>query len=104
MKIVLDTNVFVSGIFWSGPPYQVLQAWQARKIHLVVSPEILNEYDQTSKILSEQYPSVDLSPFIELLAIHAQVHVPAFQLSEQVSRDPDDDKFILCALSQKLIR
>ena len=102
MKIVLDTNVFISGIFWSGPPYQILQAWKANKIQLVASPEILNEYDQTSKILSKQYPGVDLSPFIELLAIYAQIHVPTFQFSEQISRDPDDDKFILCALSAKI--
>ena len=31
VKIILDTNVFISGIFWSGPPYQILKAWQQRK-------------------------------------------------------------------------
>lgn len=29
LKVVLDTNVFVSGVFFSGPPYQILNAWQA---------------------------------------------------------------------------
>lgn len=24
MKVVLDTNVLISGIFWSGPPYKIL--------------------------------------------------------------------------------
>lgn len=28
IKIVLDTNVLMSGIFWSGPPSQILLAWQ----------------------------------------------------------------------------
>lgn len=51
MKIILDTNVFISGIFWSGPPYQILKAWQHRKIELIVSQEILNEYDHVSKAL-----------------------------------------------------
>ncbi len=32
MKIVLDTNVLVSGIFFSGPPYRILKAWQESKI------------------------------------------------------------------------
>lgn len=27
IRIVLDTNVFMSGIFWSGPPSQILRAW-----------------------------------------------------------------------------
>ena len=32
MKIILDTNVFVSGLFFSGPPYQILQAWRDDKV------------------------------------------------------------------------
>ena len=28
MKIIPDTNVFVSGVFFSGPPYQILKAWR----------------------------------------------------------------------------
>lgn len=43
IKIVLDTNVFVSGIFWSGPPYHILQAWQQHLIILITSQDILNE-------------------------------------------------------------
>ena len=33
-RVILDTNVFVSGIFWSGPPYRILQAWQQHLITL----------------------------------------------------------------------
>jgi uncharacterized protein len=101
MKIILDTNVFISGIFWSGSPYQILKAWQQRKIELIVSQEILNEYDRVSKTLSKKYPTIDLSPFIELLTIHAEIFAPE-KLKEPVSRDPDDDKFIACALSAKV--
>ena len=43
LKVVMDTNVFVSGIFFSGPPYQILKAWQSGEFELVVSPEILDE-------------------------------------------------------------
>ncbi len=28
MKIVLDTNVLMSGIFFAGPPYEILRAWR----------------------------------------------------------------------------
>lgn len=31
-KLVLDTNVFVSEIFWSGPPAKILNAWHEKKI------------------------------------------------------------------------
>jgi len=41
MKIVLDTNVFISGIFFSGPPSIILQAWRDSKIKIILSKEIL---------------------------------------------------------------
>ncbi len=37
MKVILDTNVFISGVFFSGPPYQILGAWRDGKIKLVPS-------------------------------------------------------------------
>ena len=100
MKVVIDTNVFISGIFWSGPPYQILKAWQNHKIRLVLSQEILNEYDRVAYTLTKQYPHVDLLPFIELLAMHAEMYTPV-QLKQPLSRDPNDDMFIACALAAK---
>lgn len=41
LKVVMDTNVFVSGVFFSGPPYEILKAWQEGEFELVVSQEIL---------------------------------------------------------------
>ena len=41
MKIVLDTNVFISGIFFSGPPAQILKAWKDKKIRIVLSKSLV---------------------------------------------------------------
>jgi hypothetical protein len=41
VKVVLDTNVFVSGIFFGGPPGLILEAWQDGRIDSVVSLEVL---------------------------------------------------------------
>ncbi len=38
MKIVLDTNVLVSGIFFSGAPSKILEAWDEGAFELVISP------------------------------------------------------------------
>ena len=43
MKVVVDTNVFVSGVFFGGPPGDVLTAWRDKRIELVVSREIIEE-------------------------------------------------------------
>ena len=100
MKVVLDTNVFVSGLFFSGTPHEILCAWRDRKIGLVVSPEILEEYRRVGEELAVKFSGVETASFLELLAIEATV-VAAKPLSESVCTDPDDDKFLACALASK---
>jgi putative PIN family toxin of toxin-antitoxin system len=98
VRIVLDTNVFVSGVFFTGPPSRILRAWSEGRVTLVVSPDILDEYYRVGLRLAEQYPDVDLNPAIALMAVQAEI-VDASELSEPVSDDPDDDKFLACARS-----
>ncbi len=66
-----------------------------------MSQAILDEYDRVSKELSKRYPKIDLSSVIELLTIKSKMYVTP-KLGEQISRDPDDDKFIACALAAKV--
>ena len=44
MRVVLDTNVVVSGVFFGGTPSRVLAAWSAGRFVMVLSPAILDEY------------------------------------------------------------
>lgn len=67
LKVVMDTNVFVSGIFFSGPPFRILQAWRSGEFELVVSHEILNEYQRVGEILAEEHPSIDLKPILNFV-------------------------------------
>ncbi len=55
MKVVLDTNVFISGIFFSGPPSNILQAWKDSKIQILLSKEILLEYRRVAEELSSKF-------------------------------------------------
>jgi len=98
VRIVLDTNVFVSGIFFGGVPGRILDGWRDARVQLVLSPEILEEYQRVGQVLSAQYLGVDLEPFLGLLAVQAEI-VEAPSLTERVSADPDDDKFLACAIS-----
>ena len=98
LKVVMDTNVFVSGVFFSGPPYQILRAWQSGEFELVVSQEILDEYRRVGEILAVERPNIDLNPILTFVLEHAKVYKPA-KLKEPVCEDPDDDKFFACALA-----
>jgi putative PIN family toxin of toxin-antitoxin system len=98
IKIILDTSVFVSEVFFSGPPYQILKAWQSGGFELIVSPEILKEYRRVGEVLAEEHPNIDLIPILKFILEHATVYDPP-SLQESICEDPDDDKFFACALA-----
>ena len=98
MKVVVDTNVFISGVFFTGPTHQILDAWRRGSVQIVAAPEILAEYRGTGTELTANFPEVELEPWLELLAVKSIV-VEAPPLAEQVCTDPDDDKFLACALA-----
>ncbi len=100
MKLILDTNVFVSGIFFSGPPFKIIDYWRRGNVSLMISPDIIDGYQRISEKLSIQFPEVELEPWIELLMLKAKL-IDAPPFLESVCEDPDDDKFLACAVASK---
>ncbi len=90
--------MFVSGVFFGGVPGRILSAWRDNAVTLVVSPEILDEYETTGQRLAADFPGVDLDPLIALVAKEGNV-VNAPPLPEAVCDDPDDDMFLACAIA-----
>jgi len=98
MRIVLDTNVFISGIFFTGPPSDILKAWRDGKVQVLVSPSILDEYQRIGAELALEFRDVDLKPFLDLLTVQAEI-VLAPTLPPVISDDPSDDKFLEAAVA-----
>jgi uncharacterized protein len=100
MRVILDTNVFISGIFFSGPPSQILKAWANQSFQMVLSQQILDEYQRVAEELSSKFQTIDILPIIELVTIHGQfVDTQGFDIS--VCEDSDDNKFLECAVAGK---
>jgi putative PIN family toxin of toxin-antitoxin system len=96
MKVILDTNVFISAIFWGGLPQRIMEEWKLGRFELVLSKAILDEYIEISDRLASRYPEVDASPVLEFVARNASfVEAPRFE--SQVCEDPDDDAFLEAA-------
>ena len=100
MRIVLDTNVFISGVFFSGPPYEILKAWIDKRIQILISSEILQEYKRVGEELQYRYPEIKIIPILKSFSKNA-ILISAPSLPHQVCVDPDDDKFIECAVASK---
>ena len=98
MTVVVDTNVLISGIFFTGAPNRILQACMSGTIDLVVSPEILVEYRRVADELASRFPGVEVSRVLDLITVKSLI-CDAEPLSDQVCDDPDDDKFLACALA-----
>ena len=97
MTETLDTKVLMSGIFFGGVPGRVLEAWRDGRFKWVVTDDIIDEYREVSERLHLKIPRVDPREWIELIEDEAASIVPE-RLKEPVCDDPDDDKFVACAL------
>ena len=98
MKVIVDTNVLLSAILFAGTPGRILEAWRNGKVELVVAPDIVDEYVRVAERLEARYDNVDIQPIVALVVQNATL-VPATRLPGPVCDDPDDDKFLACALS-----
>lgn len=98
MRIVLDTNVLVSGFFFGGVPGRILSAWRDGHTILVVSRPILVEYREVGRELESRYGGSDFEAFAALLTKYSEMVDAPESLDVSVCADPDDDKFLSCAL------
>ena len=100
MRVVVDTNVLMSGIFFGGVPGRIVEAWATGRLDLVRSPEILDDYRRVGSDLATRYPerAVALLPMLTLLATHGTM-VNAVALGVQVSEDKADDMFLAAAVT-----
>jgi putative PIN family toxin of toxin-antitoxin system len=97
VRVVLDTNVLVSGVFWKGLPFFILEQWISDSFILLLSEEIFIEYQNVLFRISRGKKDDLVNKWLLLIAESAQF--VKVKKRFKLSRDPDDDKFIECAVS-----
>ena len=96
MRVVVDTNVLMSGLFFAGVPGRVLDALKDGRLTLVASPGIVDEYVRVANDLESKLGDVGSDSVLTFLVTRAEV-VDAAELPERVCCDPDDDKYLAAA-------
>ena len=95
MKIVVDTNVLISGVFFGGFPRKVLSSIVGNRVTACATTEIISEYEEVvQEMVDRQQGKINRNILLPL--------INAMEIIEPVSevticRDPDDDKFLGCA-------
>ena len=98
-RAVLDTNIFISSLFWRGAPYQVVSKGLGGAFTILVSSEILEE---VRNVLSQKFkfPVEDTRAFIEVIVSKSEIVESSIVLNV-VKQDPADNKIIECAVVGK---
>lgn len=102
IRAVLDTNVLISALLFTGTPSLLVSAWQAGRLKPVISADVLDEYVRVLsypkfKLTDQEIHSLiedDLLPFVDT--------VQTGPISVSNLRDPDDMKFLACARTARV--
>ncbi len=97
MRVVLDTNVFISGIHWTGASGKIINAWIDDRFELISSEEILQELAKTLLNFKRPLSQEDILHWISLIAAKAIIVIPTIDFNA-VKADPDDNKFVNVAV------
>jgi hypothetical protein len=104
-KVVLDTNVLISGVIASGYSASILDAVQRGEIKLVTSAYLLKEFSEvvTRRHIALKYPKVAKSAEALLDFLRAfSILTSGIPSPSRISPDRDDDYVLACALEESV--
>lgn len=98
VRVVIDTNVFISS-FFGGIPKEIINLWKNGKLILCLSQNIVEEYIEVLNGLGLK----DKKEIQKLTKLFAEGYNSIFTAKtpriKVVKDDPDDDKFLECAIA-----
>ena len=103
LRVVLDTNVFVSGLLSkTGLPAKILDAWRAGHYLLITSPPVVAEIKHVLETprMRKKYliTQGDIEQLIILLEKDALIVPGHTDVKNAIPDDPSDEMFLACAL------
>ena len=101
MRILIDTNILISGLYFHGLPKKLLREIDLEKFNICVNEEIISEYtDKIDNKFSKSKYILDKDLREKIFSSFKNFN----KVSDlKICRDPDDDKFINCAIDAKAI-
>ncbi len=104
MRIVIDTNIWVSGLLWRGMPWNLLRLAEKGQVELCMAPTMVAElatvlaYEHLQPRL-EQLGLTSSELVVHALSLASIFDVQVAEGAPIVPADPDDDIFLHCAIA-----
>ena len=102
IRIVVDTNVLVSGFLFGGLPLRVLEAGRSGIVELCTSQPLLDEFTEVieRRHFDKKFAETGISRR-RMMSDYAAIStvLETDRLIDPVSRDPDDDEVLACAIA-----
>lgn len=100
MRATFDTNILVSGVIRKGKPHKLLDHVADKRLELVISKEILDEFVDVIKREKLKLTKEQQNQFIEFITNLSSITetVSKFKI---IKEDPDDDKILDAAYDGK---
>lgn len=96
MRVVLDTNVLISALFWDGNERNVLDKCKTKEYEMVISPDILEETDVVLDF-KFSFPDDKRADFIRNLIVISKLVFPD-SVIDVIKQDPSDNRILECAV------
>ena len=98
MKTVLDTNVFISGIFWKGASNKVILNWKEGKFTIITSLEAVSEIIKVLKDFKIKLSDDMIKEWVDLIVRNSIIVEPKEKISI-IKDDSKDNIFIETAVA-----
>jgi putative PIN family toxin of toxin-antitoxin system len=100
VKVVADTNIYISALLFKGQPLQLLEQATSRLVDLFVSHAILDESVSVIKRPKFRRTEGQVQEAVEIVRGLAQIAEPSRRV-EAVKDDPADNRIIECAVAAR---
>lgn len=97
MKIVIDSNIFISSFFWGGYPREVFERVINGFDELFITDEIIKEIMSVMSSSKFQADEVEINNYIKIIEKYSK-KIVSKDVSKSISRDESDDKILQCGL------
>jgi putative PIN family toxin of toxin-antitoxin system len=100
MRVVLDTNVLISGLFWGGNESKVLRKCQLKELENFISKEIIKELVRVMNHPKFGLSEDEIEEAVGMVLAFSTMVNPG-KTFRIIEKDPSDNKFLECAYAAK---